>query len=496
MLFKIQNLGVVKEAEIDLGKDLILLCGQNNTGKTYVNTAIYGLLNIMITGSSANIELDISSEHTNSIAKKLIETLEADIDIESSVFDSFFYDYKNDFLNKLANYLLQELPKIFAFDNNYKNEALFSFNLSIGTIKIIKNSLYKESDSIRTTNMVFGNGEDKIIPISLGLKNEKQINLSLNPDFVKLNNNARLPFFNALLNNELSKQDVDKLKKSVNFNIYRVFNQHEGSLTKRPVIFPAQRSAINIFATELSLIKNKVLEAALRDNSLLDLAQKRTNRYSQPIKDNLEIAQDLVLIAQKTSKFAYLAEELENSILKGKITVSEYGALLYVPQENPEVRLEMHMSSSLVESLATISFYLRHLAQKNDCIMIDEPELNLHPDNQILIARFLGRLVNEGFKVIVSTHSDYIIRELSNLIILANEFSEKQSLMEKYHYRNNELLEKERVGVYYFQQGNGIVQNVPISKQGIEIDSIDRVITDLNQRSDDIYYSFVDSETE
>ncbi len=44
MLLKIKNLGVLKEAEIDLSKDLILLCGHNNTGKTYVLYEIYEFL--------------------------------------------------------------------------------------------------------------------------------------------------------------------------------------------------------------------------------------------------------------------------------------------------------------------------------------------------------------------------------------------------------------------------------------------------------------------
>ncbi|MCB1194076.1 MAG: AAA family ATPase [Leptospiraceae bacterium] len=44
MKFKIRNLGIIGKAEIDLSKDLILLCGQNNTGKTFITYAIYGLL--------------------------------------------------------------------------------------------------------------------------------------------------------------------------------------------------------------------------------------------------------------------------------------------------------------------------------------------------------------------------------------------------------------------------------------------------------------------
>ena len=50
--------------------------------------------------------------------------------------------------------------------------------------------------------------------------------------------------------------------------------------------------------------------------------------------------------------------------------------------------------------------------------MIDEPELNLHPDNQRRIARLLARLVNLGIKVFITTHSSYIIKELNTLIML------------------------------------------------------------------------------
>lgn len=482
MLFKIQNLGIVKEAEIDLGKDLILLCGQNNTGKTYVVYAIYyvlgsksGLMNRALTslyGFQFGNEDKKTTDHEIvknpmilKLAQELLEKREITINLLDYI-DELVLPFKDKILQEVFDLYETEYP----IDSFFVNPSIRNADL---VIEFDKTNILKNISQHQFSKYV------GLFKSYLSIKLEGTfLSWLLAEEYYKLDQTIQL--------NYLAQKLYISLFNTCLFPVYPI-SQYS---------FPAQRSAINIFATELSLIKNKIWEDASRNKSLLDLAQKRTYRYSQPIKDNLEIAQDLVLLSKQTSEFAYLAEELENSILKGKITVSEYGALLYVPQENPEVRLEMHMSSSLVESLATISFYLRHLAKKNDCIMIDEPELNLHPDNQILIARFLGRLVNEGFKVIVSTHSDYIIRELSNLIILGNEFSEKQNLMEKYHYQNNELLDKERVGVYYFQQGNGIVQNVPISKQGIEIDSIDRVITDLNQRSDDIYYSFVDSETE
>jgi hypothetical protein len=41
MLFTLRNLGRLEEATIDLGKDLIVLTGPNNTSKTSVAHAIY-----------------------------------------------------------------------------------------------------------------------------------------------------------------------------------------------------------------------------------------------------------------------------------------------------------------------------------------------------------------------------------------------------------------------------------------------------------------------
>ena len=40
----INNLGIIKEATIDLSKKLVLLCGPNNTGKTYVSYIANALL--------------------------------------------------------------------------------------------------------------------------------------------------------------------------------------------------------------------------------------------------------------------------------------------------------------------------------------------------------------------------------------------------------------------------------------------------------------------
>jgi len=264
----------------------------------------------------------------------------------------------------------------------------------------------------------------------------------------------------------------------------------------RAYLAPAERSAINIFSKELSLIKSKLFTGLLKSNrnadKMLDLLSSRVDRYPKPIGDNLEIAEDLVYLSSQTSEFGYLADELEQQILKGKIDISPAGEVKYTPNNAPTQNLEIHLTGSLVKSLSNLVFYLRHLAKRGDYIIIDEPELNLHPNNQILMARFLGRLVNAGFKVITSTHSDYIVMEINNLIMLTQPNAQVVNLMKKYGYTDNQLLKPEQVGAYLFQENHQYSEKIQISETGLEIETIDEVIKMVNESSQDIYLTLFD----
>jgi len=194
-------------------------------------------------------------------------------------------------------------------------------------------------------------------------------------------------------------------------------------------------------------------------------------------------------IHNEATEFADLATELEN-LLGGGVGVSGFGDLQFQPNKQ-ENQIPLHLSSSLVKSWSGVVIYLRHLAQKNDILMIDEPEINLHPKAQVLIARFLAKMVNRGIRIVVSTHSDYILRELSTLIILNKDFEGKIDLLQRYGYEENNTLSGDKVGVYHF--GNQTITNIPITNKGIETDSIDEVISRQNEISDMVYYSYLDT---
>jgi energy-coupling factor transporter ATP-binding protein EcfA2 len=138
-----------------------------------------------------------------------------------------------------------------------------------------------------------------------------------------------------------------------------------------------------------------------------------------------------------------------------------------------------------VKALAGLSFFLRHIAEKNQFLIIDEPELNLHPDNQRKVARVLARIVRSGIKVLISTHSDYIIRELNNLIMLSAD--KDGSVRQRLGYDEAETLSPSQVGAYLFDSEKA--NPIPVTPTGIEVATIEREINALNTVSQDIYFT-------
>ena len=126
-----------------------------------------------------------------------------------------------------------------------------------------------------------------------------------------------------------------------------------------------------------------------------------------------------------------------------------------------------------------------------DCnlIIIDEPEINLHPKYQVLFARVLAKIVNAGIRLIISTHSDYIIRELNNMIMLSS--IKDEDTIKRLGYTKEEVLSKDDIAPYYFElqdEGNCVLgKEEVVTKTGFSIDEIDKVINSQVETSQNIY---------
>jgi predicted ATPase len=112
-----------------------------------------------------------------------------------------------------------------------------------------------------------------------------------------------------------------------------------------------------------------------------------------------------------------VANDIEEQLLEGKL-------LLVQGEGSPQVMFhptELSQSWSIEESatstaeIAPLALYLRHQARQSDAILIDEPEAHLHPASQVALASCLAAVGNALQHVIIATHSEFLVGELSNL---------------------------------------------------------------------------------
>lgn len=225
-------------------------------------------------------------------------------------------------------------------------------------------------------------------------------------------------------------------------------------------------------------------------------------RYPMPIRDGLEIAEDLATISKNVSDYAHLADQLESGLLGGRVAVSKEGSVEYSPGKSKSLKIPIQLTASVVKSLSGLVIFFRHVAQKGDLIIIDEPELNLHPDAQIGFARFMAQLLDEGFQLAITTHSDYIIRELNNLMMVNSLRKKEAAVPGPYDEQGLIGIPPEQVGAFLFTpaaksgrtKAKGIeVIPLPVDETGFAVDTMDAITVSLNNVSQELYFELLNA---
>lgn len=241
-------------------------------------------------------------------------------------------------------------------------------------------------------------------------------------------------------------------------------------------MFTAERSGIYTFSKELSV-------GRLRN------PEERLNvRYPRPIADGLADAADLANKSKITFDNGTFAAEIEQMILHGNLTVSDEGEISYHVSEDTE--LGFNESSSAIKTLAPLVFYLRHSAGQFNLLFLDEPELNLHPKNQILLAKIFVKMINAGLRLVISTHSDYIIREINNMIMADGLNKAGDEILKKMGYDESLCLSQDKFAPYLFQKnakGKVTVEPLEVDRYGFNMPSIDEAINQQNEVTNTFY---------
>jgi len=120
--------------------------------------------------------------------------------------------------------------------------------------------------------------------------------------------------------------------------------------------------------------------------------------------------------------------------------------------ESRITRGALGLASSLMRSLAGFILYLKTTAKPGDLLFVDEVEMDAHPGAQLVLTELLAILVHRGVRVVMTTHSPYVIEHLNNLMAAAQVQAGRQdTLLGHFQLHSREaFLSPEQVSAHEF----------------------------------------------
>ena len=263
-------------------------------------------------------------------------------------------------------------------------------------------------------------------------------------------------------------EELDDLQDEVRASIYlkrnleRVTHRFLGAARQQAHYLPADRTGV--------MHSHQVVVGALVQNA--PMAGIRPAADMPALSGVLaDFLYQLINMPGHPRRRSDLAKQFEESLLAGAVRMETSGAnypsFLYRPR-GWEEDLPLMRTSSMVSELAPVVLYLRHVVQRGDVLIVEEPEAHLHPAMQAAFARELARLVRAGVRIVLTTHSEWLLEQIGNLVRLSALPKKRRAGIEG----ADVALEPGQVGAWLFKPSQrprgSIVQEVkPDSQTGL-----------------------------
>jgi len=473
MLIRFQNLGKIKDTTLDL-RPLTVIIGPNNSNKTYIAYSLYGLWR---TGRYDSALLN--SAPLNAVVERAFQaakdnTFNIPIDQELlKCLQMHSEQVCTQFKDELPQYYQDSSGKLFSTTHFNLEITLDDFITLLARIARVTPAQsgdwkfqfsYKDSSVVIEYQRVGQTLEHETEPVSSGKSRT---------DFL----------FSTTVLLGLFISDL---------------------LFPRSFLLPAERNAFIITYKMLANRRYKALRAGLRqslgrvnrhkdlDQQLGLLRDAEEVRYPQPVEDFLDFLTDVEAAKPPNTRspFAKLADTIESSIQnanKTRYRSTALGGKEIITQVEKGLDIDLYNASSSIKQLAPLLLYLRYRAKENDLLIIDEPEMNLHPESQAKLLEVLAMLVNHGVNVLLTTHSPYLMAHLNNLAQTGDTSQAVRNRQAKSLYLKHpdSLLRMDQVSAYEMRDNQ--LHSLKDEDYGIRWDTLSDVSADLQQRYFAIY---------
>jgi predicted ATPase len=176
-----------------------------------------------------------------------------------------------------------------------------------------------------------------------------------------------------------------------------------------------------------------------------------------------------------------MAGDMERELADGHLatpdSTSTDPAFRYVMKSGEAIPLD-RASSSILE-LVPLVMAVRSVLASGDQLIIEEPEAHLHPAKQRILAKYLVRLVRAGVRLLITTHSDYLLEQISNAVALGGLAEVDPRAKE------GDYLRADEVAVHLFkptkERGGGyMIDRVEVDQtEGIDMEEFNKVVDSL-----------------
>ena len=505
---EVRDFGPITEASIDV-RPLTVLIGPSNAGKSYFATLLYAL--------HRSLSGDLCAFPTDSDARA------AQVEPVAKSLEGWFAEAKiNERLPDLPRDVTERIRAVLESPTELCASITHELRRCFGTVDIEELTRRGSANASADIRLVvqsnggipqaryefrFQGGKTLCASVEIGqfeaLPKDLESRLQEEVFFVEgfyaaneeiLRRAGREMELDSLANSQIRDKpsDIGRLADMLGSLTNTLFNSCLNPLRRNAYYLPADRTGVmHSYPVVTSALAHSFTTASVR-------------RSLGPVLSGVmaDFFTDLVRLGRSDSRNiedfpAELAERLEEKLLGGRIRVDDgqvgNPAISYRP-DGWQSDLSMIRTSSMVTELAPIVLYLRHIVETGDVLIIEEPEAHLHPAMQALFARELARLVNSGVRVVMTTHSEWILEQIGNLV-RASELPQKRR---QGVVGSDVVLEPESVGAWLFkpkssQKGFRVEEIVLDSQTGMYPTDYDAVSDALYNESAAIFNQLPDA---
>lgn len=380
----IKNIGKVKEANIKID-GITVIAGENDTGKSTISKSLFTVFN-----SFYNIDKKITEQQKDIIKFTIARNFPYNLELVKSItLNDIFGDTFN--INQLVNDIIKNF-EIYKYDDiNLKN-------------KIVEN--FKKYD--------------------LNLTKDDDINEIIE----KIKEILNIP------NAETEKSIINKnLNVEFNKQINNIFSDEEGIIE---IKIKDKKIKLEIFENEIKNIE-KTCEISINTEALyLDDPFIIDSNFYNNLSNHKEFLRYRLFseIEDKTNNIGkiIITKKLENiykklnSICSGYMIESNKNTNDFSYRFNNKELDIKNLSAGLKTFVILKTLLEKGILEENGVIILDEPEIHLHPAWQIIFAELIVLIQKEfNMHILLNSHSPYFLNAIEI-------YAEKHNIKEKCNF--------------------------------------------------------------